>query len=56
MSPGRNSTPMVTVRRHARERHEDREAFQEIEIKQLFSSFVKWAGRDPRRPNAFPSM
>ena len=23
--------------------HEDREAFQEIEIKQLFSSFVKWA-------------
>jgi acetolactate synthase-1/2/3 large subunit len=25
------------------ERHEDREAFQEIETKQLFSSFVKWA-------------
>ena len=23
--------------------HEDREAFQEIEIKQLFASFVKWA-------------
>jgi acetolactate synthase-1/2/3 large subunit len=23
--------------------HEDREAFQEIEVKQLFSSFVKWA-------------
>ena len=25
------------------EKHEDREAFQEIETKQLFSSFVKWA-------------
>ena len=23
--------------------HEDREAFQEIEVKRLFSSFVKWA-------------
>jgi len=31
--------------------HEDREAFQEIEIKQLFTSFVKWAAvvRDPHR-------
>jgi acetolactate synthase-1/2/3 large subunit len=25
------------------EKHEDREAFQEVETKQLFSSFVKWA-------------
>ncbi len=31
--------------------HEDREAFQEIETKQLFSSFVKWAAviRDTKR-------
>lgn len=39
-----DSTPMVLfVGMPARE-HEDREAFQEIEVKQLFSSFVKWAG------------
>jgi acetolactate synthase-1/2/3 large subunit len=38
-----DSTPMVLfVGLPARE-HEDREAFQEIEVKQLFSSFVKWA-------------
>ena len=38
-----DSTPMVMfVGMPARE-HEDREAFQEIEVKQLFSSFVKWA-------------
>jgi acetolactate synthase I/II/III large subunit len=38
-----DSTPMVTfVGMPARE-HEDREAFQEIEIKQVFSSLVKWA-------------
>jgi acetolactate synthase I/II/III large subunit len=38
-----DSTPMVAfVGMPARE-HEDREAFQEIEIKQLFSSLVKWA-------------
>ena len=42
---------MVHLRRHARARHEDREAFQEIEIKQLFGSFVKWAAviRDTER-------
>jgi acetolactate synthase-1/2/3 large subunit len=38
-----DSTPMVLfVGMPARE-HEDREAFQEIEVKRLFSSFVKWA-------------
>jgi acetolactate synthase-1/2/3 large subunit len=38
-----DSTPMITfVGMPARE-HEDREAFQEIEIKQVFSSVVKWA-------------
>ena len=56
-----DSTPMVMfVGMPARE-HEDREAFQEIEVKQLFSSFVKWAAviradrthprvREPRVP------
>ena len=46
-----DSTPMVLfVGLPARE-HEDREAFQEIEVKQLFSSFVKWAAviRDTER-------
>ena len=46
-----DSTPMVTlVGLHAAE-HEDREAFQEIETKRLFSSFVKWAAviRDANR-------
>ncbi len=30
---------------------EEREAFQEVEVKQLFSSFVKWAAviRDRKR-------
>jgi acetolactate synthase-1/2/3 large subunit len=38
-----DSTPLVLfVGMPARE-HEDREAFQEIEVKRLFSSFVKWA-------------
>ncbi len=38
-----DSSPMVLfVGMPARE-HEDREAFQEIEVKRLFSSFVKWA-------------
>ncbi len=38
-----DSTPVVLfVGMPARE-HEDREAFQEIEVKRLFSSFVKWA-------------
>ena len=38
-----DSTPMLTfVGMPARE-HEDREAFQEMEIKQVFSSVVKWA-------------
>jgi acetolactate synthase-1/2/3 large subunit len=46
-----DSTPMLAfVGMPARE-HEDREAFQEIEVKGLFSSFVKWAAviRDTRR-------
>ncbi|KAB2850331.1 MAG: thiamine pyrophosphate-binding protein, partial [Hyphomicrobiaceae bacterium] len=46
-----DSTPMLTlVGLHAAE-HEDREAFQEIETKRLFSSFVKWAAviRDANR-------
>ncbi|MCL4766257.1 MAG: thiamine pyrophosphate-binding protein [Hyphomicrobiaceae bacterium] len=38
-----DSTPMVLFVGLPGERHEDREAFQEIETKQLFSSFVKWA-------------
>ena len=37
------STPMVTFVGMPSSGHEDREAFQEIEIKQVFSSFVKWA-------------
>jgi len=46
-----DSTPMVAFVGMAPLGHEDREAFQEIEIKQLFTSFVKWAGvvRDPCR-------
>ncbi|MEZ5842848.1 MAG: thiamine pyrophosphate-binding protein [Hyphomicrobiaceae bacterium] len=38
-----DSTPMVMFLGLPGERHEDREAFQEIETKQLFSSFVKWS-------------
>ena len=38
-----DSTPMVLLVGLPGEQHEDREAFQEIETKQLFSSFVKWA-------------
>ena len=37
-----DSTPMVMFLGLPGERHEDREAFQEIETKQVFSSFVKW--------------
>jgi acetolactate synthase I/II/III large subunit len=46
-----DSTPMVTFIGMPSLGHEDREAFQEIDIKQLFTSFVKWAAvvRDPRR-------
>jgi acetolactate synthase-1/2/3 large subunit len=39
-----DSTPMLAFVGMPSLGHEDREAFQEIEIKQLFSSFVKWAG------------
>jgi acetolactate synthase-1/2/3 large subunit len=38
-----DSTPLILFLGLPGERHEDREAFQEIETKQLFSSFVKWA-------------
>lgn len=38
-----DSTPMIMFLGLPGEQHEDREAFQEIETKQLFSSFVKWA-------------
>jgi len=38
-----DSTPMILFVGLPGERHEDREAFQEIETKRLFSSFVKWA-------------
>jgi acetolactate synthase-1/2/3 large subunit len=38
-----DSTPMVACIGLPDLGHEDREAFQEIEVKQLFSSFVKWA-------------
>ena len=46
-----DSTPMVAFIGMPSLGHEDREAFQEIEIKQLFTSFVKWAAvvRDPLR-------
>ena len=37
-----DSTPMVMFLGLPGEQHEDREAFQEIETKSLFSSFVKW--------------
>jgi acetolactate synthase-1/2/3 large subunit len=38
-----DSTPMVLFVGMPALGHEDREAFQEIEIKQVFSSYVKWA-------------
>jgi acetolactate synthase-1/2/3 large subunit len=38
-----DSTPMLTFVGMPSSGHEDREAFQEIEIKQMFSSAVKWA-------------
>jgi acetolactate synthase-1/2/3 large subunit len=38
-----DSTPMVQFVGLPARGHEDREAFQEIEVKQLLSSFVKWA-------------
>ena len=38
-----DSTPMVAFVGMPASGHEDREAFQEIEVKQLFSSLVKWA-------------
>jgi acetolactate synthase-1/2/3 large subunit len=46
-----DSTPMVAFVGMPSRDHEDREAFQEIEIKQLFGSFVKWAAviRDTAR-------
>jgi acetolactate synthase-1/2/3 large subunit len=46
-----DSTPMVLFVGLPARDTEDREAFQEIETKQLFSSFVKWAAviRDTRR-------
>src|SRR5215831_11180722 len=36
-------TPMVAFVGMPARDHEDREAFQEIELKQLFSSLVKWS-------------
>ena len=46
-----DSTPMLTFVGMPARDTEDREAFQEIEVKQLFSSFVKWAAviRDTQR-------
>ena len=46
-----DSTPMVLLLGLHASEVEDREAFQEIETKRLFSSFVKWVGvvRDTRR-------
>jgi acetolactate synthase-1/2/3 large subunit len=38
-----DSTPMILFLGLAGARHEDRECFQEIETKRLFSSVVKWA-------------
>jgi acetolactate synthase I/II/III large subunit len=38
-----DSTPMVAFVGMPASGHEDREAFQEIEIKQVFSSLVKWS-------------
>jgi acetolactate synthase I/II/III large subunit len=38
-----DSTPMILFLGLPGSEHEDREAFQEIDTKRLFSSFVKWA-------------
>jgi acetolactate synthase-1/2/3 large subunit len=38
-----DSTPMVLFVGLPNSLHEDREAFQEIDVKRLFSSFVKWS-------------
>jgi acetolactate synthase I/II/III large subunit len=38
-----DSTPMVLLVGLPHSEHEDREAFQEIDVKRLFSSFVKWS-------------
>jgi acetolactate synthase-1/2/3 large subunit len=38
-----DSTPMIMFLGLPGEKHEDREAFQEIETKSVFGSFVKWA-------------
>ena len=46
-----DSTPMVAIVGLPAQDTEDRDAFQEIDVKRLFSSFVKWAGviRDVNR-------
>ena len=46
-----DSTPMVTFVGLPEQETEDRDAFQEIDTKRLFSSFVKWTSviRDPKR-------
>ena len=52
-----DSTPMVLFLGMPASETEEREAFQEVEVKQLFSSFVKWAAviRDRRRIPEFVS-
>jgi acetolactate synthase I/II/III large subunit len=46
-----DSTPMILLLGLPGSGHEDREAFQEIDTRRLFSSFVKWAAvvRQPER-------
>ncbi|RTL62663.1 MAG: thiamine pyrophosphate-binding protein [Hyphomicrobiales bacterium] len=52
-----DSTPMVLFMGMPASDVEEREAFQEVEVKQLFSSFVKWAAviRDRKRIPEFVS-
>ena len=52
-----DSTPMVLLLGMPPNEFEEREAFQEVEVKQLFSSYVKWAAviRDRRRIPEFVS-
>lgn len=52
-----DSTPMVLFLGMPASDVEEREAFQEVEVKQLFSSFVKWAAviRDRKRIPEFVS-
>lgn len=52
-----DSTPMVLFLGMPASDTEEREAFQEVEVKQLFSSFVKWAAviRDRKRIPEFVS-